>query len=90
VVTWITFDDPCQSCRLSVILKVSAGSFYGLHLVPVISLSILFSRTFVMCSFRIVITQVSHCYRRTDEVIQDDQKVSVHLMITVQKQANIL
>jgi len=51
-----------------LILKVSAGSFYFLHLAHVISLSILFSDTLVMCSFRVAITQVSHCCRRTDEV----------------------
>jgi len=51
-----------------LILKVSAGSFYFHLLAPIISLSILFSDTIVMCSFRIVRTQASHCCRRTDEV----------------------
>jgi hypothetical protein len=51
--------------------------------------SILFSSTLTMCSFLNVKDQVSHPYKTISKFMQGDQKVSVYLIVTVQKHAKM-
>ena len=52
---------------------------------PDILLNTLFLNTLFLCSSLSVRDQVSHPYKTTGKIIQDDQKVFVHLMNTIEK-----